>query len=174
VLAPGCWVTILAGGFVSRSTTAAGVPLPKLLGGASVSVDRQPAPLQYVSDKQINALIPIEVSEGDNRKASVIVTTAQGASSPALTRSTLIAAPRHCSLETPVERVSCTLRREFPAGRRGFPRRRDHPYMRRGLARRTRPLQPTTVARDRSCSSESPMRSRCSSANRKLRFCLLV
>jgi uncharacterized protein (TIGR03437 family) len=80
VLAPGCWMAIFGSGFGSAPTSASAVPLPTLLGGISVKVDGEAAPLLYVSDQQINALIPFEVKEGDNRKITVVVTAAQGAS----------------------------------------------------------------------------------------------
>ena len=82
VLAPGSWMMIVGSAFAASETTASAVPLPALLGGVSVTVDGMQAPLLYVSANQINALIPFEVLEGDNRKATLVVTTSQGASNP--------------------------------------------------------------------------------------------
>ena len=81
VLAPGCWMMIVGSAFAASETAASTVQLPTLLGGVSVTVDGKQAPLLYVSANQINALIPYEVPDGNNRKATVVVTTAQGASS---------------------------------------------------------------------------------------------
>jgi uncharacterized protein (TIGR03437 family) len=82
VLAPGAWVVVLGSGLANSTATAPSVRLPNILGGASVTVDGQAAPLLYVSDTQINALIPFEVAEGDNRRALLVVTTPKGPSAP--------------------------------------------------------------------------------------------
>lgn len=82
VMAPGTWIVVLGSGLANTTATAVSVPLPTILGGASVTIDGQAAPLLYASDTQINALIPLEVTEGDNRKTSVVVTTPRGASAP--------------------------------------------------------------------------------------------
>jgi len=71
----GSWVSAF-GGFMGVATMqAASLPLPTDLGGVTVTVDGVAAPLNYVSDTQINFLIPLEVTPG---LRGVAVTTAQG------------------------------------------------------------------------------------------------
>lgn len=80
VLAPGCWTMIRGNSFAASETTASRVPLETQLGGVEVTIDGKKAPLLYVSASQINALIPFEVPDGDNRQATLTVTNAQGSS----------------------------------------------------------------------------------------------
>jgi len=88
-LAPGCWAVIFGTDLASAPATAQNVPLPPSLGGVSVSVAGIPAPLLYVSQTQINFLIPFEapaggtadvtVSSGDTAIASYSIPLAQDA-----------------------------------------------------------------------------------------------
>lgn len=60
-LSPGCWATIFGENLAAGTAAAQAVPLPRELGGVSVTVGGIAAPLLYVSPKQINFLIPYEV-----------------------------------------------------------------------------------------------------------------
>lgn len=64
----------LAGG---ATAAAASLPLPVRLGGVSVTIDGQPASLVYVSDRQINLVVPQTATAA----ASANVTVAWGAES---------------------------------------------------------------------------------------------
>jgi len=60
----GAWATVY-GTFTGVSTaTASSIPLPKTLGGVSVTVDGVQAPLYYVGPSQINLLIPYATTSG--------------------------------------------------------------------------------------------------------------
>lgn len=70
---PGSWATLLdastngkAAAFpgVTKTTAPAPVPIPKTLGGVTVTIDTTDAPVYYVSDTQINFLIPYSVTPG--------------------------------------------------------------------------------------------------------------
>ena len=63
-VAAGSWAAAF-GTFSGVSTTqASGYPLPKTLGGVSVTINGTEAPLYYVSADQINFLIPYETPAG--------------------------------------------------------------------------------------------------------------
>src|SRR5579883_3556186 len=62
MISPGCWISIYGTNLAGKPAQAASVPLPKSLGGSSVTVDGKAALLNYVSPQQINALVPYEVS----------------------------------------------------------------------------------------------------------------
>ncbi len=78
VVSPGCWVAIFGNDLAPSRVSAETVPLPTTLGGVSVSVGGQPAPLRYVSRRQINALIPLEVRIPGHTVARVIVNSPGG------------------------------------------------------------------------------------------------
>src|SRR5688500_11763762 len=61
VVAPGCLVAVFGTNLAAASLNAQAVPLPFTLGGVSVTVAGRPAPLLFVSARQINVLIPFEV-----------------------------------------------------------------------------------------------------------------
>jgi uncharacterized protein (TIGR03437 family) len=63
-MAPGSLISIYGSGLAAGVASAAGTPLPNLLGGVSVEVNGIPAPLLYVSPTQINAQIPYEAPAG--------------------------------------------------------------------------------------------------------------
>jgi uncharacterized protein (TIGR03437 family) len=78
-IAPGSLLTIF-GVFPGVATTSApGLPLPDILGGTSVTINGEPAPLNYVNGTQINTQVPWDVAPG---LATVIVTTGGLASEP--------------------------------------------------------------------------------------------
>ena len=84
VLSPGCWSVIFGNNLAAAATTAPSVPLPKVLGNVSVTVDNVPAPLLYVSPAQINFLIPFEVAlpARFGMPSQIVVATNAGASVP--------------------------------------------------------------------------------------------
>lgn len=66
-VAPGSWVTIAGTGFTTSSPQTwnlTGTQLPTSLQGTRVTFNRIPAPLLYVSQTQINALVPATVQPG--------------------------------------------------------------------------------------------------------------
>lgn len=71
-VAPGSIASIYGSGLASSIAIAGTFPLPPLLGGASVSVNGQAAPLFYAGPNQINFLVP-SLPSGN---ATVIVTVA--------------------------------------------------------------------------------------------------
>jgi uncharacterized protein (TIGR03437 family) len=80
--APGSLFSIFGTGLASNPASAQSVPLPGSLGATQVLVNGSPAPLVYVSDKQINAQMPIGIPTGE--PVSVSVTNA-GATSNTVT-----------------------------------------------------------------------------------------
>ena len=87
-----CAWTSLSSALSASSTpaTAPSVPLPLSLGGISITINGVAAPLFFVSGSQINLLVPIELNPGP---ATLIVTTAQGQKSAALSFTLLPYAP---------------------------------------------------------------------------------
>jgi uncharacterized protein (TIGR03437 family) len=65
VFAPGTLASIFGENLAPSTATADGVPLPRELGGVSVTVAGSAAPLLYVSPAQINLQIPFELPLGD-------------------------------------------------------------------------------------------------------------
>lgn len=80
VLAPGCWATIFGENLAGGPLAAQSVPLPRELGGVTVTVGGAGAELLYVSPKQINFLIPYEVAipERYGKPTAVVVTRSGG------------------------------------------------------------------------------------------------
>ena len=60
----------------SHTASAPAFPLPLTLGGASVTINRVPAPLFYASPLQINFLVPYELAS--QTAATILVSTATG------------------------------------------------------------------------------------------------
>jgi uncharacterized protein (TIGR03437 family) len=89
-LAPGSLATLFGSNLAASNATAAGVPLPVQLGGASVTVNGAPAPLIYVSSGQINFQVPFEIA--GQSQASVVVSV-NGTASPAQSIAIVPAAP---------------------------------------------------------------------------------
>ena len=83
-LAPGCWAAIYGSGLAPSERIAGSVPLSLQMNGVAVTFDGKAAPLLYVSSKQVNALIPFEVSVPSTlgRAVPMVVTTPGGSSSP--------------------------------------------------------------------------------------------
>jgi uncharacterized protein (TIGR03437 family) len=76
-LCPGSFVAIFGANLAASERGAVAVPLPKDLGGTTVTFGGISAPLHYVSPTQVNAIIPFEVATG---VVSIVVTTAAGSS----------------------------------------------------------------------------------------------
>jgi uncharacterized protein (TIGR03437 family) len=77
--APGSIVTLFGANLASTPVQASSVPLPNSLGGVSVTIGGQTAPLYYAGPRQINAEAPASTSLGIQ---PVVVTTAAGSSTP--------------------------------------------------------------------------------------------
>ena len=80
----GSWVTINGTNFASTATTwdksIIGTVFPTTLGGVTVAIDGRPAPIAFVNQSQINALVPATPMLGD---VSVVVSNGVGSSPPA-------------------------------------------------------------------------------------------
>jgi uncharacterized protein (TIGR03437 family) len=61
-VAPGSLISIFGANLASQTAVAGVIPLPKSLAGVSVTFNSIAAPLLFVSDRQINAQLPWEVS----------------------------------------------------------------------------------------------------------------
>jgi uncharacterized protein (TIGR03437 family) len=62
-IAPNEFISIFGSGLAPSAAAAASFPLPTSLGGVQVSVNGRPARLLYVSQNQINALVPFNTPE---------------------------------------------------------------------------------------------------------------
>ncbi|MDQ2900568.1 MAG: hypothetical protein M3Y07_12335, partial [Acidobacteriota bacterium] len=80
-IAPGSIVSLFGTNLAQGTASALDAPLPKSLGGVSLTVKGLAAPLFYVSPTQINAQIPFEAIPG---AASLVVSVA-GANAPTTT-----------------------------------------------------------------------------------------
>jgi uncharacterized protein (TIGR03437 family) len=78
-LTAGALASIFGNGFASSNFYAAAIPLPTTLGNASVTIGGFPAPLLFVSSKQINLQVPWEVS---GLTADIVVTVDGSALAP--------------------------------------------------------------------------------------------
>jgi uncharacterized protein (TIGR03437 family) len=82
-IAPNEWVTIMGSGL--SATTASwqftGTKLPVELNGVQVTVNSEPAPVSFVSNSQINFLVPADIPAGANAQIQV---TNNGLVSPAV------------------------------------------------------------------------------------------
>ncbi|MDX1981234.1 MAG: hypothetical protein SFV51_13265 [Bryobacteraceae bacterium] len=63
-----------------RTASAASQPWPRSLGGVQLLINGAPVPLYYVSDEQINFLIPIDLAGADGE---IVVTNSLGRTDPA-------------------------------------------------------------------------------------------
>ena len=70
-LAPGSYVAIFGTGLSTSTASAASLPLPTALGGASVQVGTSSIPLLFVSSGQINAQLPYGISGTVNMTVTV-------------------------------------------------------------------------------------------------------
>jgi len=78
-LSPGAAAVVYGTGFAARAITAT-TPLPTNLGGVSVTVNGETAPLYYVSGSQVNFQVPWDAALGT---ASIVVTVNAAASNTA-------------------------------------------------------------------------------------------
>ncbi len=88
-LSPGSWATLFGGNLSVTTATAAQLPLTTSLGGASVSLNGEACPLDYVSPTQINFQVPYDIPVG---LATVVVSTSAGTGAP-FTATVIAAAP---------------------------------------------------------------------------------
>ena len=83
-LEAGSWVTIMGTNFASAATTWDNAIInnvyPTTLGGVTVAIDGKPAPLSFVNQTQINALVPATATLGN---VNVVVSNAVGSTQPA-------------------------------------------------------------------------------------------
>ncbi len=77
VLAPGSLASVFGANLAGGATAAAGYPPPTVLAGVRLTVAGRPTSLLYVSDRQINFLLPTDLSPGET---TVVVTTPLGTS----------------------------------------------------------------------------------------------
>jgi uncharacterized protein (TIGR03437 family) len=79
----GSWITINGSNFASSATTwddsIIGIVFPTTVGGVTVAIDGRPAPIAFVNQTQINALVPATPTLGD---VSVVVSNSVGSSTP--------------------------------------------------------------------------------------------
>jgi hypothetical protein len=83
-LEAGSWVTIMGTNLAAAPTTwdnaIIGNVFPTTLGGVTVAIDGRPAPISFVNQTQINALVPATATLGN---VSVVVSNQVGSSAPA-------------------------------------------------------------------------------------------
>ncbi|MBM3744650.1 MAG: hypothetical protein FJW34_02500 [Acidobacteria bacterium] len=77
-ISPGALATLFGVNLAAGRTASASFPWPESLAGVNVTLNGKRAPLIYVSDQQINLLVPATVAEGT---ADLVVSTAVGVSS---------------------------------------------------------------------------------------------
>ena len=78
-VSPGALATIFGYNLAGGAQEQARTPWPRALAGVTVLVNGRPAPVVFVSDGQINFLVPADLVDGT---ADVAVTNAAGASAP--------------------------------------------------------------------------------------------
>lgn len=76
-LAPGGLVSVFGLALAEETRAAASLPLPVFLGGTTVTIGGVPAPLLYVSPRQINLQVPFELA---GASAPIVIATADGSS----------------------------------------------------------------------------------------------
>ena len=89
-VAPGALISLFGTDLAVETVGATELPLPRQLGGTSVTIGGKAAPLVYVSAGQINAQVPYEVVEGP---AVPVVVTVNGEVSTPGSVSVVSAAP---------------------------------------------------------------------------------
>ena len=77
-VAPGSLVVIYGSGLAKSTSSSPGLPLPTTLAGTSVQINGVAAGLYYVSDTQVNVVVPFETPVGST--VPVVVTAATGSS----------------------------------------------------------------------------------------------
>jgi uncharacterized protein (TIGR03437 family) len=88
-ISPGAIASLYGNGLATGTASAKSLPLPTLLGGASITVNGAPAPLLYASPSQINFQVPFEVTPG----SAVIGISVNGAATGSITVPLFAAAP---------------------------------------------------------------------------------
>jgi uncharacterized protein (TIGR03437 family) len=88
-LSPGSWATVFGGNLSTSTAQAATLPLLTKLGGASVTLNGEDCPLDYVSPTQINFQVPYDIPVG---MVTVVVSTISGVGAP-FTATVTAAAP---------------------------------------------------------------------------------
>ena len=78
-LAPGSYATLFGASLAGGATATASLPLPERLANVQVLVNGRPAAVQFVSDAQINFVVPFEVLPGP---AEIVVATLLASSAP--------------------------------------------------------------------------------------------
>jgi len=78
VISPGCWVVILGYNDAASPLSAPTGSAPTTLGGVSVTVAGLPAPINYVSPDEVDALIPSEAAIPQNTVVPLVVTSGAG------------------------------------------------------------------------------------------------
>jgi uncharacterized protein (TIGR03437 family) len=80
----GSWITIAGSNFATASATWDSAILsnvfPTTLNGVTVAIDGRPAPISFVNQNQINALVPATPTLGN---VNVVVSNSNGSSTPA-------------------------------------------------------------------------------------------
>jgi uncharacterized protein (TIGR03437 family) len=79
-IAPGSYITIFGSQLAQGQASAPSVPLPVTLGGSSVALAGQPAPLVFASGGQVNAIVPYGIAV--NTTQQLIVSSGSSISVP--------------------------------------------------------------------------------------------
>lgn len=88
-ISPGALATVFGSGFSASTTSASSLPLTNKLGGVSVNVNNQAAPVLFVSPGQVNFQVPFEISVG----TATVTVSGNGLTSSAANVQVLTAAP---------------------------------------------------------------------------------
>jgi uncharacterized protein (TIGR03118 family) len=96
-IAPNTWVTIKGNGLSSVTATwnVTGTTLPTTTGGVSVSINGEAAPVSFVSNTQVNFLVPADIQGGTTAQIKVIN---NGLTSAAVNASVAFIAPSFFTL----------------------------------------------------------------------------
>ena len=88
-VSPGALATVFGSGFAASTTQFSSAPLTNKLGGVSVNVNNQPAPILFVSPSQINFQVPYETPVG----TATVTVTGNSLTSSAVNVPVMTAAP---------------------------------------------------------------------------------
>jgi len=72
LVTPGTPVSIQGVGLTSGSATSPGEPYPTTLGGTEVLLQGQPLPLTFVGEKEVDAIVPSQVSANERQQLLVV------------------------------------------------------------------------------------------------------
>jgi uncharacterized protein (TIGR03437 family) len=92
-VAPNEFITLFGTGLANATAVAPSLPFPTMLGNVSVTINGVPAPLDYVSPTQIEALVPSSISPNNNAYYATVQVTNNGAMSNLVTVYTSNTAP---------------------------------------------------------------------------------